>query len=627
MRAAQKLQSEVERLALSIANPSDALKKLVELSCKRTRSRAALLARFADEERGATLLAHPGLTAPDAGSFFDALEPYRAACLRTAKAFTVSSLNQDFDIALPDELRAMKLDKLLVFPLYKAGRPLGVLVLARRGRGFDAAAIQDIEQARTALVLLLEQTDQLDKISVYSDFANFDGLTGLHNHRYFQEALAREVARAQRLGYPVSLMMIDIDHFKRYNDTYGHPNGDLALKEIAGVLKRSVRTYDLAARYGGEELVLVLPQVSPHRSLPLAERIRSTIAALPFRGATESASVQLTVSVGVAGLPANAKSTSELVKRADQALYLAKEEGRNRVGVSLIRSRRSIRFAYCPPAFTSSYYVDILAGVRDVIEQLGGIELITRAPDKESDHAGLARICRSLVRGGVSAVALAPQSDDVLPIVRQLNRAHVPVFFFNVPHKVEGAKVVSYIGYQQREAGREVGRYLTRLLRGRGSVLVLKGHNDNASLERIAGFREQIAAFPKLRIVATRQADWERDKARRVVERALQERPLDAIFAINDEMALGASDAVAAARRRGEIFVVGLDGTQAARQAIRDGVLTATLNTNPGEMGRILMRTVVRGLNRSERVEPEIVSPINIIDLENVAHYSATLPP
>jgi diguanylate cyclase (GGDEF)-like protein len=621
MSEVQKLRSEVEQLVLSTADATEALRQIAELLCRRTDSQVVLLVRREDDEEGSTLLAHPGLSAPLANTLRAALAPYHAACLRTAKPFTVASFDPNVVTALPDELRAMKLGKLLVVPLYKAGKPLGSLILARCTGNFSAATVRDIEQLRAPLVLLVEQTIYLDRISVYSNVANIDGLTALYTHRYFQEALSTEIARAQRLGYPVSLMMIDIDHFKQYNDNYGHPQGDNALKEIASVLKRSIRSYDLAARYGGEEMVLVLPQVSPHAVLPLAERIRNAIAELPFRGANESHCVQLTASIGVAGLPANAKSKSELIKRADQALYLAKEEGRNRVGVSLIRSRKSIRFAYCPPAFTSSYYADILTGVRDVIEQLGGIELITRAPEKESDYRGLARICRSLIKSGVDAIALASQSDAVLPIVRMLNRAQIPVFFFNVPRKLVGAEVVSYIGYQQEEAGREVGRYLARLLRGTGSILVLKGLTDTWSLDRISGFRDEVARYPHMHVVATRQGGWERGKARQVVERVLKEHSLDAIYAVSDEMALGASDAVGAAGRRGEIFVVGLDGTRAALQGIREGVLTATLNTNPREMGRILMRTVVRGLNRHERVEPELVSPINIIDLENVSQY------
>jgi len=593
----------------------------VEVVCRKTGSTFALLMRWEDSQLAATPLVHAGLSDLFATELCSAFTPYRVECLRTAKAFLAVPADDGVLASLSDELRALKPSRLLVVPLYKAGNPLGMLVLARRAGTFRPAAIRDVESARATIVLLVEQLEYLDKISVYSDIANVDGLTGLYNHRYFQEALSKEVARAQRLGYPVSLMMIDIDHFKQYNDNFGHPQGDIALKEIAGVLRRNIRSYDLAARYGGEEMVIVLPQVSPHRILPLVERIRTNIAELPFRGATDTHAVQLTISVGVAGLPANAKSKSELIKRADQALYLAKEEGRNRVGVSLIRSRKSIRFAYCPPAFTSSYYVDVLSGVREVIEQVGGIELIARAPDKESDYRGQARICRALVRAGIDAIALAPQSDAVLPLVRELNRAHVPVFFFNVPRKIEGAQVVSYVGYQQKEAGHEVGRYLARVLRGSGSILVLKGLSDISSRDRVAGFKEEVAQFPNIRIVGIRQAGWERDKARRVVEQVLAKRSIDAIYAVSDEMALGASDGVAAAGRRGEIFVVGLDGTRAALQAICEGAITATLNTNPGEMGRILMRTVVRGLNRRERVEPEILSPINIVDLENVAQY------
>ena len=593
----------------------------MDVVCRKTGSTFALLVRWEDSQLAATPLVHVGLSDLFATELCSAFTPYRVECLRTAKAFLAVPADDGVLASLTDELRALKPSILLVVPLYKAGNPLGMLVLARRAGTFRPAVIRDVESARATIVLLVEQLEYLDKISVYSDIANVDGLTGLYNHRYFQEALSKEVARAQRLGYPVSLMMIDIDHFKQYNDNFGHPQGDIALKEIAGVLRRNIRSYDLAARYGGEEMVIVLPQVSPHRALPLVERIRTSIAELPFRGASDMHAVQLTISVGVAGLPANAKSKSELIKRADQALYLAKEEGRNRVGVSLIRSRKSIRFAYCPPAFTSSYYVDILSGVREVIEQVGGIELIARAPDKESDYRGQARICRSLVRAGIDAIALAPQSDAVLPLVRELNRAQVPVFFFNVPRKIEGAQVVSYVGYQQKEAGHEVGRYLARVLRGSGSILVLKGLSDISSRDRVAGFKEEVAQFPNIRIVGIRQAGWERDKARRVVEQVLAKRSIDAIYAVSDEMALGASDGVAAAGRRGEIFVVGLDGTRAALQAICEGAITATLNTNPGEMGRILMRTVVRGLNRRERVEPEILSPINIVDLENVAQY------
>ncbi|MBN2716121.1 MAG: diguanylate cyclase [Deltaproteobacteria bacterium] len=621
MSGTDRLTTEIDRLVLASASPSDAIRDIVALLRRRTRSRMALLARGEDAERCATLVTHPGLSARLADRLCDLLAPYRAESARTGKSIAVQSIDKAIIAAFPDELRHLKLGRLLVVPLHKARKPLGCLILARRTATFESDIIAAIEHNRGSLVLLLEQLHYLDTISVYSNFANFDGLTGLYNHRYFQQALDKEISRAQRLNHPVSLMMIDIDHFKQYNDAFGHPQGDAALRDIAGVLQRSIRSYDLAARYGGEEMVIILPQVAPHKTLSLAERIQTAIAELPFRGATDTHRVKLTVSIGIAGIPAHAKTKSELIERADQALYLAKEEGRNRVSVSLVRSRKSIRFAYCPPAFTSSYYGDILTGVSDVVNQLGGITLMTRAPDRESDYTGMARICRALVRSGIDAIALSSHSDAIGPVVQELNKANVPVFFFNALSRIDGADVVSYVGYGQREAGREVGRFLSRILREQGSILVLKGLPNSVSADRVAGFRGEIARYPHIRIVATRQADWEREKARRIVERILEQHPIDAIYAVNDEMALGACDAVAAAGRRGEIFVVGQDGTRAALQAIREGSLTATLNTNPREMGRILMRTVVRGLNRREDVEPEIFSPINIVNLENVDHF------
>ncbi|MBN2340452.1 MAG: diguanylate cyclase [Deltaproteobacteria bacterium] len=621
MRGSDNLQTGIEKLILVGTSPAAALRDIITLVCRKTRSRVALLSRGEDSDKCAPVIAHHGVSTRLADRFCAALAPYRTECTRTCKSIAVHAIDKAVLAAFPEELHELKIGRLLVIPLYKLHKPLGCLILARRTADFDTDTISTIEQNRAGLVLLLEQLDYLDTISLYSNFANYDGLTGLYNHRYFQQALDKEISRSQRLNHPVSLMMIDIDHFKQYNDSFGHPQGDAALKNIAGALQRSIRSYDLAARYGGEEMVVILPQVPPNKALSLAERIRTAVAELPFRGATDTHRVKLTVSIGIAGIPAHAKIKSELIERADQALYLAKEEGRNRVSISLVRSRKSIRFAYCPPAFTSPYYSDILTGVRDVMNQIGGISLVARAPDRESDYLGLARICRSIINDGIDAIALSSHSDAVAPVVRELNKANVPVFFFNALSKIEGADVVSYVGYRQRQAGREVGRFLARSLREHGSILILKGLPNSSSADRVAGFRNEIARFPNIRVVATRKGDWERAKSRRAVEQVLAKQPIDAIYAVSDEMALGACEAVAAAGYSGKIFIVGQDGTNAALQAIRDGVMTATLNTNPREMGRILMRTVVRGLNRRDRVEPKIFSPINIVNLENVDHF------
>lgn len=160
------------------------------------------------------------------------------------------------------------------------------------------------------------------------ELAITDGLSGLYNHRHFQESWGREVRLAERDGRPVSLLMLDLDRFKDYNDRYGHTSGDEALREVAGCLRRSLRSSDLAFRYGGEELAAVLPSCDKDAAVRLAEGVRRAVRGLPR---TADRPRPLTVSVGVATFPGDGASPREILDRADAALYLAKSEGRDRV--------------------------------------------------------------------------------------------------------------------------------------------------------------------------------------------------------------------------------------------------------------------------------------------------------
>lgn len=167
-----------------------------------------------------------------------------------------------------------------------------------------------------------------------------DGLTGLYNHRFFQEALATELARAQRYSLTVGLIFLDVDHFKAYNDRHGHPAGDALLKALARVLGDTGqlpgllhygRASDVVARYGGEEFVIILPETDKRGALVRAERLRRTIESYPFeRGETQPLG-RITVSVGVAAFPEDAWSQADFIDAADQALLVAKRSGRNRV--------------------------------------------------------------------------------------------------------------------------------------------------------------------------------------------------------------------------------------------------------------------------------------------------------
>ncbi|QSQ23847.1 diguanylate cyclase [Pyxidicoccus parkwayensis] len=162
-----------------------------------------------------------------------------------------------------------------------------------------------------------------------------DALTGLFNRRYFEERLNEEFARSRRYGAPLSLVMLDIDHFKRINDTFGHPFGDQVLKAVAQTARTRLREVDLLARYGGEELIALLPETGPEDALKVCERVREAIASLglePPGGDGTAEPVRLTASLGVATVPsADLASAEALLMAADTSLYAAKGAGRNRV--------------------------------------------------------------------------------------------------------------------------------------------------------------------------------------------------------------------------------------------------------------------------------------------------------
>jgi diguanylate cyclase (GGDEF)-like protein len=182
-----------------------------------------------------------------------------------------------------------------------------------------------------------------------------DGLTKLYNHRHFQDELKREFGRAQRYNDPLSLIMIDLDHFKDVNDRYGHPFGDKVLRETAALVRGSVRDHDLCARYGGEEFAVILPKTMMTGALAVAERIHKAMNQKVFEeerpqaktaetraGAIPApATARVTASFGIASYPSKDIASAELLIRyADEALYRAKREGRNAICVYQSQSYR-----------------------------------------------------------------------------------------------------------------------------------------------------------------------------------------------------------------------------------------------------------------------------------------------
>ncbi len=192
-------------------------------------------------------------------------------------------------------------------------------------------------------VLLLEHlatraSFPLQRVLVQQDFRSLaysDPMTGLDNFRQFEENLAEEMARAERYGRPLSVILLDIDHFKSFNDTLGHPAGDALLGQMGVVLRNSLRNVDKPARYGGEEFVIICPEAGADEARLIAERIRRSVAETQFalgdKMGEKSAPAHVTVSLGCATFPGDARTPRDLVKRADTALYAAKESGRNAV--------------------------------------------------------------------------------------------------------------------------------------------------------------------------------------------------------------------------------------------------------------------------------------------------------
>ena len=225
-------------------------------------------------------------------------------------------------------------ESVLALPLFVNGRVMGSLQLVSA----EADAFSD-EDAQLLWVLVHVAENLLTREHANESlmmFAFTDHLTGLRTRGYFEQQLELEIKRSERKQEPCALLMLDIDHFKKLNDTWGHGIGDQVLREVAQVLTQDMREVDTVARYGGEEFVIILPETTEAEGLAVAERIRSAVEQAIFLDGPQMAGIaplRLTISIGVSTFPAQARDKRELMKFADAALYAAKDMGRNRVVV------------------------------------------------------------------------------------------------------------------------------------------------------------------------------------------------------------------------------------------------------------------------------------------------------
>lgn len=227
----------------------------------------------------------------------------------------------------PEDIRSQA-----AIPLRAGESIIGVLVLA------SSTYRELVQSERDRLQIIGNQSslalqnallhEELELLSVT------DRLTELYNHGYMQQRLEEELGRAQRFGHKLSLIMLDIDDFKQFNDTYGHPHGDKVLQAASSIIRENLREIDVAARYGGEEFAIMLPETDVPGALSVAERIRKSMAQYPFATGEDRATVMQTVSLGVATFPTHAPTAARLIETADKAMYEAKRYGKNQVTVA-----------------------------------------------------------------------------------------------------------------------------------------------------------------------------------------------------------------------------------------------------------------------------------------------------
>jgi diguanylate cyclase (GGDEF)-like protein len=264
---------------------------------------------------------------------FQLTEEMFATALKKTRPFTVTAPQEPQEQQgerLPPERQGQH--HWIIVPLQGTEEPIGVLVVDYdHNEPIKESDLDMLAGLTSSAVLAIENSRLHGRVQ---RMANLDGLTGIFNHRYFQESLRQKLSAAKELDQTVSLLMIDVDDFKSFNDTYGHRQGDLGLKSVALALEASVRQWDgLVARYGGDEFVVILPRADSETAAQVGLEIKRGVASRTKAELSEHRLPGLTVSIGIATFPTHATEAMTLIDAADQAYYAAKRKGRNQMSV------------------------------------------------------------------------------------------------------------------------------------------------------------------------------------------------------------------------------------------------------------------------------------------------------
>ena len=287
-----------------------------------------------ENEAGRVLATLGGDGGPEAGAGIGPLDSEMALAARQATTLIRERGrpgSDAFPVATPDERWLAEPASLLVVPLHEAGQAVaGILaVWSTRSSAFDRLIIDILEAVAPYAAQQLEYARHVGGLREDADLASRDSLTGLLNRRAFDTVLDSAALHFSRYRRPLALVMLDVDHFKRINDTYGHEAGDAVLRAVSAAIRGSIRDVDQAARFGGEEFVLLLPETALSGARLIAERLRQRVEGLPVEWNGQQIPVR--ISLGVSAAPECVADPQDLVASADEALYASKESGRNRV--------------------------------------------------------------------------------------------------------------------------------------------------------------------------------------------------------------------------------------------------------------------------------------------------------
>jgi ribose transport system substrate-binding protein len=276
--------------------------------------------------------------------------------------------------------------------------------------------------------------------------------------------------------------------------------------------------------------------------------------------------------------------------------------------------------AFLPPAMISPYYASAIAGAEPRAKELG-YEFVVAAPESESDYAQQVQLVEDMITRGVDGIILcAINTDAIVTAVQKANEAGIPVVMFNTQNELASGEVASYVRYDQREGGAKVADYVAEVMNGKANVAIIEGLPSEHTTARMGGFIDRCKEkYPDVKVVVSQAGDWEREKGMNAAANMLQANPdIDAFFALCDEMALGAVQAVKQAG--GDQLVFGFDGNPNAAQAVLDGDLVSTLSIGGFNTGVMTVDALDKIFN-GQTVDKVLPVDTFIVNSENAEEY------